>query len=228
MYYAINEGKKIPVGDRPCWVKMQTNGIMVLCHESEGQGIIIDGEVYHVDGRPELDKPTVDIIWEDDTKKLVEAVGLGVGENKDHGAALACAVRFSKILLKQSLPDLTDAEILACGALLDDWEPNAYEVNDARNHGGQVWRCRRAHNSAESDTDIVPGEEKGEEFWTPYRAAEVTIAKNNMNAASDPKQTDNDYRKGSLWFNMTTGSLFVCTNVGTEATWQKVTVGFGG
>jgi len=63
--------------------------------------------------------------------------------------------------------------------------------------------------------------------WSNLNPA-VTIPKNNMNATSDPNQTDNDYMKGSLWFNTTAGSLFVCTNVGTEATWQKVTVGFGG
>ena len=64
-------------------------------------------------------------------------------------------------------------------------------------------------------------------IWSNLNPA-ITIPQNNMSAISDPQQTDIDYAKGSLWFNITTSSLFICTDIGGTATWQKVKVGFGG
>jgi hypothetical protein len=39
----------------PVWVKKQDNGSYGLCSEREAQGVVIDGTVYHVEGRDELD-----------------------------------------------------------------------------------------------------------------------------------------------------------------------------
>lgn len=71
MYYALKNGSMIPA-EKLRWVKKQENGVFVNCTESEGQGIILDGEIYHVSGREEIDKPTVDLIWEDDVTSLKE------------------------------------------------------------------------------------------------------------------------------------------------------------
>ena len=79
MYYAIINGKKIPAGERLNWVKRQRNGVMVLCGEADGQGIVIDGETYHINGREAFDRPTADLVWEEETKRLVEAIGAGMG-----------------------------------------------------------------------------------------------------------------------------------------------------
>jgi ligand-binding sensor protein len=71
MYYALYEGKMI-LTERLRWVKLQTNGIYINCAESEGQGIVLGGEIYHVAGREEIDKPTVDLIWQNDVTLLKE------------------------------------------------------------------------------------------------------------------------------------------------------------
>lgn len=71
MYHALVEGKSTPV-EKLRWVKLQSNGIYVNCTEAEGQGIIIDGEIYHVYGREQIDKPTVDLVWQDDVTALKE------------------------------------------------------------------------------------------------------------------------------------------------------------
>ena len=71
MYYALSNGTAIPA-EKLCWVKKQDNGIFVSCAETEGQGIVLSGEIYHVSGRVEIGKPTVDLIWEDDVTSLKE------------------------------------------------------------------------------------------------------------------------------------------------------------
>ena len=39
----------------PVWVKKQDNGSYGLCSEQEAQCVVIEGTVYHVEGRDELD-----------------------------------------------------------------------------------------------------------------------------------------------------------------------------
>jgi hypothetical protein len=72
MYYALKDGSMLPAGVRPVWVKRQDNGVMVLCGEDEAQGVVIDGETYHLRGRKELDAPTVDLIWKEETETILE------------------------------------------------------------------------------------------------------------------------------------------------------------
>lgn len=74
MYYAIGAGEKLIAGERLAWVKLQENGIYVRCEENEGQGVIIDDEIYHVSGKEKINKPTVDLIWENSVKKLIEVI----------------------------------------------------------------------------------------------------------------------------------------------------------
>lgn len=71
MYYALSNGQARPA-EKLRWVKAQENGIYVNCTESEGQGIILDGEIFHVNGRAPIDKPSVDLVWEDDVTTLKE------------------------------------------------------------------------------------------------------------------------------------------------------------
>lgn len=69
MYYGIIDGKTIPA-ERLQWVKLQPNGVYVNCSESEGQGIVLEGAIYHVNGRASIDKPSIDLVWQDDIATL--------------------------------------------------------------------------------------------------------------------------------------------------------------
>jgi len=71
MHYAIVDGKKLST-ERLRWVKKQDNGVFIHCDEKEGQGVVLDGEIYHVNRRPAIDKPTIDLFWEDDVTTLKE------------------------------------------------------------------------------------------------------------------------------------------------------------
>ena len=72
MYHAQQDGKTLST-ERLLWVRLQPNGVYILCDETEGQGVILDGEIYHVDGREKIDKPTIYLYWQDDVTAVSEA-----------------------------------------------------------------------------------------------------------------------------------------------------------
>ena len=55
MYKIMKENTALAVVTTPVWVKMQDNGSFALCEEAEAQGVVVDGTVYHVSGRPEIE-----------------------------------------------------------------------------------------------------------------------------------------------------------------------------
>ena len=62
LYTVEFNGKIIARRDALTWVKLTTPGVYLVCGEVDGEGIIIDGEIYHVRGRPILPgKQTVKI-----------------------------------------------------------------------------------------------------------------------------------------------------------------------
>jgi hypothetical protein len=176
MYYGINNGKKL-VTERLRWVKYQKNGVFVICEDAEGQGVIIDNEIYHVDGRQPIDRPTISLDWQDDTKNLIDAIGAGAGVEQNQMGALVGVARLSKILLKQAIPELNPSDIFACEGLIDDWAPDDYAIDDVCVHIGQVWRCCQAHNSAVNNPDIIPGSQDSAAFWFPYHASSAFDAR---------------------------------------------------
>ena len=49
--------------ERPTYVEQLPNGVYGLCDESQAKGIAYEGEVYHLEGRPQLDGPeTVSLV----------------------------------------------------------------------------------------------------------------------------------------------------------------------
>ena len=55
MYKIMKENTVLAVVTTPVWVKMQDNGSFALCEEAEAHGVVVDGTVYHVSGRPEIE-----------------------------------------------------------------------------------------------------------------------------------------------------------------------------
>jgi len=54
MYRMFKDETVLATVTNPVWVKKQDNGSYGLCGEQEAQGIVIEGTVYHVEGRDEL------------------------------------------------------------------------------------------------------------------------------------------------------------------------------
>lgn len=200
MYYAINGDTRL-AAEQLKWVKRQENGIFVLCEEAEGTGVIFGGEIYHVSGRPDIDKPTVDIVWEDDTKKLLDALNTGAG----NVTALAGIARLSKVLLKTALPELANDDVLVCDGLIDGWTPGVYAIDDVRTYEGQVWKCCQAHNSKVNNPDIIPGTTASAAFWAPYHATSAHSAR----VWVAPTGAHDIYKAGE-YMVYTNGSTYKC------------------
>ena len=55
MYKIVNGDTVLTTVNTPVWVKKQENGCFTLCDESSAHGVVVDGTVYHITGRPEID-----------------------------------------------------------------------------------------------------------------------------------------------------------------------------
>lgn len=55
MYQIIKDGTVLATVTSPVWVRKQDNGSYGLCSEVDAQGVVLDGTVYHMDGRDELE-----------------------------------------------------------------------------------------------------------------------------------------------------------------------------
>ena len=72
MYYTMINNQKAHI-ENPQWVKLQSNGVPILCDEKDRHGVIIDGEIYHIDGRSKIEYPTIVLYHEDnDQLRLLE------------------------------------------------------------------------------------------------------------------------------------------------------------
>ncbi len=54
MFKIIKNDQTLAIIATPKWIKLQDNGCFTLCSEEEAAGVVVDGEVYHLFGRPEL------------------------------------------------------------------------------------------------------------------------------------------------------------------------------
>ena len=128
MYHTWIDGKE-KTAQQLQWVKLQDNGVFVCCSESEGQGVILDGEIYHVDGRTKIDRPTVTLIWQEDTKQLMETAFLTF-------VALAQA------------QILDDAAVMEHAQLFSEWNHSVrYKKGEICAFRQCLYRCNQDHTS---------------------------------------------------------------------------------
>lgn len=142
MYHTWIDGKEF-TAEKLQWVKLQDNGIYVSCDEAEGQGVVLGGEIYHVEGRKPLERPTVTLIWQEDAPRIKDTVSIAF-------AALAQA---------QILDDVTIAEHAEEFAL---WNfPVTYKQGQICRFRGTLYRCVQDHIS---EQDWTP--EAAASLWT--------------------------------------------------------------
>lgn len=66
MYKIINNDTVLATVATPIWVKKQANGCFALCDEASAHGVVVDGTVYHVAGKPEIEGTETIILGEVD------------------------------------------------------------------------------------------------------------------------------------------------------------------
>lgn len=143
MYHTWIDGKE-RIAEQLQWVKLQDNGIYVGCGESEGQGVVLDGEIYHVDGRKPIDRPTVTLLWQEDAPKVLNTASIAF-------VALAQAQL------------LDDATIVEHGEVFSEWEASvSYKVGQICAFRHTLYRCIQEHTSQQ---DWTP--EAAASLWTP-------------------------------------------------------------
>ena len=81
MYHTWIDGKEF-TAEKLQWVKLQDNGVYVSCDEAEGQGVVLDGDIYHVEGREKLERPTVTLIWQEDAPRIKDTVSIAFADRK--------------------------------------------------------------------------------------------------------------------------------------------------
>lgn len=66
LYTVSKDGEEIARRDALIWVRLAEPGVYLVCGEDEGEGVLVDGEIYHVRGCPILPgKETVTLDYEE-------------------------------------------------------------------------------------------------------------------------------------------------------------------
>ena len=136
------EEKVLATVQTPTWVKLQENGSFTLSTEVEAQGVVIDGQVYHVIGRAAVDG-LQDVLVID----IDETIYQKEQEKNLQAATLPAAIVFVTLAETKQLDDVTVREH---AELFSNWVPGMeYGVGAVRNdpEDGNLYRCEQKHTS---------------------------------------------------------------------------------
>lgn len=126
----------------PTWVRRQENGSLTLCTETEAQGVVVDGQVYHITGREALEGHEDVMVAEID-----EMIYQKEQEEHLQAASLPAAIIFVTLAETKQLDDVTVREH---AELFSNWVPGMeYGVGAVRNdpEDGNLYRCEQKHTS---------------------------------------------------------------------------------
>lgn len=71
IYTVERDGEIIARRESLLWVRLAEPGVYLVCGEEDGEGVIVDGEIYHVRGCPILPgKETVKLDYIEQEKSL--------------------------------------------------------------------------------------------------------------------------------------------------------------
>lgn len=128
-----NDNKLLGLTDKLSYVRKGTNDCLMLCEESQAQGIVYNGEVYGLNGVDALaDKTTVY------TEEVDTAVEL------DRTSATT-SITFVSLAESGAIDDVTAMEH---ADLFTEWAyPIAYKTGQIRRFKGCLYRCVQDHTS---------------------------------------------------------------------------------
>jgi hypothetical protein len=186
MFKIIKEDKVLGTVATLAWVKLQDNGCFGLCTEEDAHGVVVNGAVYHIAGKPELPghdtvvvAPIDEIAYQQEqtsaqeAKRLQMNTALAALENENamlkakvSAQSAVASITFVALAESGGLDEVTASEH---AELFAEWAyPVAYTVGQLRRYNGTLYKCVQAHTS-QAD-------------WTPDTAASL------WSVAADPAE----------------------------------------
>ena len=146
MYKITRDGETVAMTEAPSYVRRAENGCFTLCQEAEAAGIVHNGQVFHLLGRPDMEGAVATVMLEetDAGSEITRAAETG-------------GIMFVTLAEAGSIDDATAAEHAEFFA---PWAyPVKYKTGNIRRHGGKLYKCVQDHTSQED--------------WSPDTAASL-------------------------------------------------------
>lgn len=175
------------VCEKPAWIKRQSNGVDVLCPESEATALYSnDTDSYYPAGKAAVSGIPYHLVEVDSVP-----TGAGKGWKYENGqysrvSYIPTPEESAQAVARMSLASITDQDTkLKVSGLYPDWAPGSYQVGDIYNthQGGelgpewdQTWEVGQGYNSAEHP-DIVPGNSAWHTFNHPLHGKSPETAR---------------------------------------------------
>lgn len=136
----IKNGVALITVNKPSYVKLLNNGCFALCEELEAQGLVIDGEVFHIEGKPALEgKETVNLVEVSETYNALEV------KKKAEESNLVNAITFVTLAETGNIDEVTAGEHID---LFGEWVSGvSYAVGNIRRYNGKLYKCIQEHTS---------------------------------------------------------------------------------
>lgn len=148
MYQIMKNGVSIGLTEQPTYVEPLDNGSYGLCSEAQARGIAYEGQVYALEGRPDMEGLETVSLLQTDAGPVI------LGQNAVQSILFVTAAE------QGTVDDVTAAEHPDFFA---PWASGvAYAAGNIRRYAGVLYRCVQAHTSQD---DWTP--DKTTSQWTP-------------------------------------------------------------
>lgn len=140
--------------NNPTYVCKMDNGCFALCSEAEAQGVVVEGEVFHIAGRPDLEgAEDIQLVEKNETEHVITEKRAMEETNN------VTAIAFVSLAEAGTIDEVTAGEHREMFA---PWAVGvSYIVGNIRTYGEGLYKCVQAHTS-QAD-------------WTPDAAASLWV-----------------------------------------------------
>lgn len=140
MLQIIKHGVVLVTVNNPTYVFQMENGCYALCPEANAQGVVIEGTVYHIAGRPEI-KGAEDI----SLLEITETEHVLTEKKAMEEANNATTIAFVSLAEAGTIDEVTAGEHKEMFA---PWAVGvSYAVGNIRQYGESLYKCVQAHTS---------------------------------------------------------------------------------
>lgn len=193
MYKIFSNETLVAAVTTPTWVKMQDNGSFTLCGADDAQGVVMNGTVYYVIGKPKIEgHPPVVVAEVDDVAYQIEQQTIQASVQY-----VAQQNLYGKVI------ETDDQKIRASG-LYPAWAEGKHTKGDVYNANGQTWECYQDYDNA-THPDITPDNSAWYTFNRPLHGKTKETARPFV-----PVQGAHDMYHTGEYMIFTDGKVYRC------------------